>query len=137
MPLSVGTVEMIPVSYTHLDVYKRQEYACIFPLISPRDCTMPQNQNFCSCPHTPGSVTADEVPPICDPTTQTTQTGVAAYPTIRELLVAKLMGTQGVVSSICPQHVADNASGDDPLYGYRPAMTAIIDHVKAGIGTVD
>ena len=113
------------------------EYACIFPLISPRDCTMPQNQNFCSCPHTPGSVTADEVPPICDPTTQTTQTGVAAYPTIRELLVAKLMGTQGVVSSICPQHVADNASGDDPLYGYRPAMTAIIDHVKAGIGTVD
>ncbi len=62
------------------------------------------------------------------------QTGVAAYPTIRELLLAKLMGTQGVVSSICPQHGADNAAGDDPLYGYRPAMTAIIDRVKAGIG---
>ncbi|MGO9838220.1 MAG: hypothetical protein ACLP1X_28910 [Polyangiaceae bacterium] len=116
------------------------EYACIFPLVdamgSPvsRDCTLPENQNVCECPHTQGSVTADELPPICDPTTQTTQTGVAAYPTIRELLLAKLMGTQGVVSSICPQHGADNAAGDDPLYGYRPAMTAIIDRVKAGIG---
>ena len=116
------------------------EYACIFPLVdqtgapTTRDCTLPQNQNFCQCPHTQGSVTADQLPPICDPTTQTTQTGVPAYPTIRELLLGKLMGTQGVVSSICPQHPADNAAGDDPLYGYRPAMTAIIDRVKAGIG---
>jgi hypothetical protein len=116
------------------------EYACTFPLVDAmgnpvtRDCTLQENQNFCECPHFQGAVTADQLPPICDPATQTTQTGVAAYPTIRELLLAKLMGTQGVVSSICPQHGADNAAGDDPLYGYRPAMTAIIDRVKAGIG---
>jgi hypothetical protein len=79
-------------------------------------------------------VTAEELPPICDPATQTAQTDEAAYPTIRELEVAHLMGTQGIVSSICPQHVADNATHDDPLYGYRPAMTAIVDRVKGGIG---
>jgi hypothetical protein len=48
-----------------------REYACVFPLVdsmgnaSPRDCTLAQNANFCDCPHTAGSVTADELPPIC------------------------------------------------------------------------
>jgi hypothetical protein len=116
-----------------------REYACTFPLSdqngvpTTRDCTQPQNQNFCDCPHAQGSVTADELPPICDPTTQTTQTGAKAYPTIRELELAHLMGTQGIVSSICPQHVADNSTQDDPLYGYRPAVAVIIDRLKNGL----
>jgi hypothetical protein len=112
-----------------------REYACTFPLVdqmgapSPRDCTATQNQNFCDCPHTQGSVTAQELPPICDQTTQTQQVGAKAYPTIRELLLAKLMGTQGIVSSICPIHVAEMGAGD-PLYGYRPAVAVIIDRLK-------
>jgi hypothetical protein len=113
-----------------------REYACIFPLVnsagqpSPRDCTQSQNSNFCDCPHVAGSVNAQELPPICDQTTITTQTGAKAYPTIRELLLAKKMGNQGIVSSICPIDVADNATGDDPNYGYRPAVAVIIDRLK-------
>ncbi len=112
-----------------------RQYACIFPLAdatgapAPRDCTLMQNQNFCDCPHTAGSVNAMELPPICDQTTITKQTGAKAYPTIRELLLAKKMGTQGIVSSICPEHVAEMGAGD-PLYGYRPAVAVIVDRLK-------
>ncbi len=111
------------------------QYACTFDLVdatgtpAPRDCTLMQNQNACDCPHTAGSVNAMQLPPICDQTTITKQTGAKAYPTIRELLLAKKMGTQGIVSSICPQHVAEMAPGD-PLYGYRPAVAAIVDRLK-------
>jgi hypothetical protein len=117
-----------------------RQYACTFPLSdgagnpASRDCTLPQNANFCDCPHTAGGVTAQELPPICDRTTPTMQTGAKAYPTIRELLLAKLLGTQGVVSSICPIHVADNATHDDPLYGYRPALEVIVNRMKCSIG---
>jgi hypothetical protein len=116
-----------------------REYACIFPLAdtngSPttRDCTMAQNQNFCDCPHTSGSLTADELPPICDQTSQTTQTGAKAYPTIRELELAHLMGAQGIVSSICPQHVAEESPGD-PLYGFRPGISLLVSHLAPAIG---
>jgi len=116
-----------------------REYACTFPLSdatgapTPRDCTLPQNQNFCDCPHTAGSVTLDQLAPVCNQTTITQQTGAKAYPTIRELELAHLLGAQGIVSSICPIDVADNAAGDDPLYGYRPAVAAIIDHLKNGL----
>ncbi len=112
-----------------------REYACTFALSdimgnpTTRDCTQAQNQNFCDCPHTAGSVTADQLPPICDQMTQTTQTGAKAYPTIRELELAHLMGTQGIVSSICPIDVAEKMPGD-PLYGYRPAVAVIVDRLK-------
>ncbi len=113
-----------------------RQYACVFDLVdptgtpAPRDCTLIQNQNFCDCPHTAGSVNASQLPPICDQTTITKQTGGKAYPTIRELLLAKMMGQQGVVSSICPIHVADNATHDDPLFGYRPAVELLVDRLK-------
>jgi hypothetical protein len=112
-----------------------REYACIFPLADaqgnpkPRDCTLPQNQNFCDCPHMAGTVNSSQLPPICDTNNFTQQTGAKAYPTIRELTLAKLMGNQGIVSSICPQHVAEMGAGD-PLYGYRPAVAVIIDRLK-------
>ena len=118
-----------------------REYACIFALSdangnpSPRDCTLPQNRNFCDCPTGPNSLTPEELPPICDPNTPTTQTGAKAYPTIRELQLARLVGKQGIVSSICPIHVKDaSASGlDDPLYGYRPAVAVIVDRLKSAL----
>jgi hypothetical protein len=52
-----------------------------------------------------------------------------AYPGIRELEVARALGDRSVVSSICPIHTADNAQKDDPLYGYRPAMQALVDRL--------
>jgi hypothetical protein len=34
-------------------------------------------------------------------------------------------GGQGIVSSLCPIHVTEQTPGD-PLYGYRPAVDAIV-----------
>jgi len=116
-----------------------REYACTFPLVdqngtpTTRDCTLAQNQNFCDCPHVPGSLSGAQLPPICDPTTQTTQTGAKAYPTIRELLLAKMMGPQGIVASICPQHVAEESPGD-PLYGFRPGISMLISRLGPALG---
>ncbi len=53
-----------------------------------------------------------------------------AYPSVREMVIAHKMGTQGIVSSLCPIHVQDNAQMDDPLYGYRPAVNAIVNRLK-------
>jgi hypothetical protein len=108
-----------------------REYACTFPLVdgsgapAPRDCTLAQNANFCDCPHAAGTLTALQLPPICDTTTFTLQTGAKAYPSIRELLLAKLLGTQGIVSSICPEHVTEQVPGD-PRWGYRPAIGILV-----------
>ncbi|MGH7434208.1 MAG: hypothetical protein ACRENE_00870 [Polyangiaceae bacterium] len=108
-----------------------RQYACIFPLMDSsgtpvtRDCTLAQNANFCDCPHLPSTLNAQQLPPICDTITPTLQVGAKAYPTIRELLLAKLLGTQGIVASICPEHVQESSPGD-PLWGYRPAIGTLI-----------
>jgi hypothetical protein len=61
------------------------------------------------------------------------QVSAKAYPTIRELLVAQQVGPQGVVASICPIHVVDSATNDDPLYGYRPLVTGLVNHIKPAL----
>ena len=115
-----------------------REYACTFPLTTPRDCTDtldPAVQYACDCPSAAG-LTPQQLPPICDPTTPTQQIGAKAYPTQRELLLAQVMGAQGIVSSLCPIHVQP-AAGDtiatDPLYGYNPAVNGIVDRLKVSI----
>ncbi len=107
-----------------------RQYACIFPLATPRDCTQAQNDYQCDCPAVATGLTADEVPPLCNAQTPTQQVSAKAYPTIRELQVARLLGNQGIVSSLCPIDVSDNATGDDPNYGYRPAVATIINRLK-------
>jgi hypothetical protein len=100
-------------------------YACTFPLAKARDCTDPTiNASGCDC--------AEKTPPagstgweLCDPSNPTQQIAAKAYPTFRELYLAKLMGAQGVVSSLCPIDIVEKTPGD-PLYGYRPAMASII-----------
>jgi hypothetical protein len=114
------------------------EYACTFPLEAPRDCTDPNIAPLCDCPSENGSadggvapLSPDEVPPVCDPQTPTRQLYAKAYPTIRELLLAKLMGpAQGIVASICPQETQDTSS---PVYGYRPAVALLIDRLKTAL----
>ena len=108
-----------------------RQYACTFKLQTPRDCTAQANSNSCDCPSTANGLTPVQLPPLCNPNTPTQQTGAKAYPTIRELMVARMMGHQGIVSSLCPIDVADNTSGNsDPLYGYRPAVAVIIDRLE-------
>jgi hypothetical protein len=118
------------------------EYACVFQLATPRNCD-PTNANnseadiaSCDCSTagpggTPPTLPADHVPSVCDSQTPLQQDYAKAYPTIRELELAQKLGSQGIVSSLCPIHLADNGAGNDPLYGYRPAISAILDRLKA------
>jgi hypothetical protein len=145
-----------------------REYACIFQLPTTptnlqRDCSaLPADTiegNSCDC--VPGGGWSmgmaaaatgnsnDEVPPLCSKTSTdgtiqstvgdyTVQTYAKAYPTTRELMLANMMGGQGIVSSLCPIHTdpaAGTTSATDPLYGYNPAVNAIVNRLKSALGS--
>jgi hypothetical protein len=97
------------------------QYACIFGLPAPRDCSS-GNVNGCDCG--PGTDN-----PVCDPTTPTTQLRAKAYPSLRELATLKALGTQGIVGSICPTQISDPSRAD---YGYRLAVNGILGRLASG-----
>src|ERR1019366_5507674 len=104
---------------------------CTFPLATPRDCRQVGAQEGCDCAESPppaGSTGWE----LCDPNDPTKQIAAKAYPTFRELYLAKLMGQQGVVSSLCPIHVTEQGA-NDPLYGYRPAVAAILGRLTGSL----
>ncbi len=90
------------------------QYACVFPLTKPRDCSKPL-VNGCDC--SPGNNN-----PLCDPMNGNIQVRAKGYPGLRELAVLKGIGSQAVVASVCAAQVT---SPLQPDYGYRPAMAAI------------
>jgi hypothetical protein len=106
------------------------EFACIFQLPKPRDCSDPMYLGACDC--SMGS--PNQNTPLCQGSNgnyTTTQVNGKAYPSVREMIIAHAMGAQGIVSSLCPIHVAP-ANGDsppDPLYGYRPAVNTIVNRL--------
>jgi hypothetical protein len=122
------------------------EYACTFALAKPRACddaaTQADPTLFDSCECEPplagtGAFTHAQVPAVCNDAKPTQQDYAKAYPTVRELLLAELLGkvpgaNEGVVSSICPIHAVEGEAGD-PLYGYRPAMSAIVNRLKGNL----
>jgi len=69
------------------------QYACTFPLATPRTCQ--PNDASCDCSPERGP----NLPPLCE--NGTTQTRGKAYPTPRILRVARDLGTRGVIGSIC------------------------------------
>ncbi len=105
------------------------ESACIFPLPTPRDCTLAENSQACSCPRSTTARPPSDLPPFCDATNPTMQIAARAVPTPRELLLAKKLGAQGVVGSICPVHVVPE-NPEDPLFGTRPAIATLLARVK-------
>ncbi len=127
----------------HQGLVVDREYACIFKLATPRQCddasiaADPTLVDACEC-ETPmpgtGAFTHAQVPAVCNDATPTQQDSAKAYPTIRELLLAQLLGqvpgaNEGVISSLCPIHTVEAAAGD-PLFGYRPAINAIVGRLK-------
>jgi hypothetical protein len=90
----------------------------------------------CDCPAAAGGLTHAQTPPLCDDSDPTRQIYAKAYPTPRELLVARMLGTQGIVASLCPEHPVDLGTADapDPLYGYRPAVATLVDRLKTALG---
>jgi hypothetical protein len=125
------TYKQRPISTDPSATYWDLAYACTFPLTTPRDCTQVGAQEGCDCATStpPAGSTGWE---LCDPSNPTIQVAAKAYPTVRELTLAKLMKGQGVVSSLCPIHVTEQGA-DDPLYGYRPAMSAIISRLQTAL----
>ena len=102
------------------------QYACTFPLPS-KDCTLAVNQGACDC--TGNAATDPGGPPLCDPQARTHQIFGKAYPQSRYQLVAKALGQQAVVASIC----AKNTTGDQsaPSFGYNGAMQAIASRLRS------
>jgi hypothetical protein len=104
------------------------EYACIFPLAAPRDCTA---GGGCDC----GDPKNDS--PLCaaDPNhggDRTLQVRAKAYPGLRHLQVLRDLGPQGVAASVCPVNLVDDTRAD---YAYRPAIQALITRVQARLLT--
>ncbi len=92
------------------------QFACTFDLPTPRDCTI---ESPCDCaPGSPGA-TASDGPPLCDPNARTRQVRGKAYPSTRELRVAKGLGAQSVVRSICTP--------------FLPALTALFDRLVTDV----
>jgi hypothetical protein len=120
--------------------YSDLEYACTFQLPVPKNCDLPQYYGACDClasapdagifaPPNSGSSLCQKNP---DGTYSDTQLYGKAYPAIDELYVAEQMGQYGIVSSLCPIHTVET-SAPDPLYGYRPAIAAVVDRVKTAL----
>jgi hypothetical protein len=106
------------------------QYACIFPLAVPRDCTLlDPNVDNCDC----YAGTLDR--PLCEQTPGVTPPGTTQYwakanPGLRQLEVLKGFGdqtTNAIVASICARNTSDPSRPD---FGYRPAMAAIIERLQ-------
>lgn len=103
------------------------QYACVFPLIEPRDCASGDPLRACDCALGPDPVTND---PLCqDPSSGqygTTQYYAKAFPALRELEVARLLGARAQVASICSANLHDPSAAD---YAHDPAMQLVLDHL--------
>ncbi len=99
------------------------QYACTFELAQPRTCDA--SDPGCDCTGAPG--------PLCDPSNPHVQVRAKAYPGIRHVALAKSLGKNGIVASICPEDTRD-ASPANARYGYRPAVRSIADQLGKLIG---
>jgi hypothetical protein len=107
------------------------QYACIFPLSPPRDCSQlsPATDN-CDCYQgVLDRPLCEQTPGVTPPSR--TQYWAKAYPGSRELQVLKDLGaktTNSIVASICARNV-DHP--ENPDFGYRPAVAAIIERLQS------
>ena len=97
------------------------QFACTFSLPVPRNCVA--SDPSCDCGGTKN-------PPLCGASGQQ-QIRAKAYPTLRELMVVRAMGDQGIAGSTCPISVTE--SKNSPLYGYNPATAAILDRLRQSL----
>ena len=86
------------------------QYACIFQLAQPRDCSQVPAGTYCDC----GVGNYAQSTALCQSnggTYSTIQINGKAYPSVREMVIAHKMGAQGIVSSLCPIHVTEQGAG--------------------------
>ncbi len=68
--------------------------------------------------------------PLCALDDRRVQIRGKAYPSRRPLLLAKNMGEQGIVASLCPKQLTRPEADD---YGYRPAVRAITSRLERSL----
>jgi hypothetical protein len=106
------------------------QYACIFPLPTPRDCdALDPNLQACDC------YAGDRDRPLCEPTPGSSEAGSLqywgkAYPSIRQLELLRGVGSRAVVTSICARNTSDPSASD---FSYRPALAALVDGMEPSL----
>jgi hypothetical protein len=100
------------------------QYACTFPLPASmqRDCSNPSNE-LCDC------TDENNDSPLCAPAPnnggqRTLQVREKVFPSRRQLAVAKALGRQAAVGSICAPQTSNPSAAD---YGYRQSVKIILD----------
>ncbi|MBI4704975.1 MAG: hypothetical protein HY744_28040 [Deltaproteobacteria bacterium] len=99
------------------------QYACVFDLGEPRDCTDPM-MVACDC------ADPNNDNPLCqadDNSFGQIQYRAKAFPGLRELSLLKAVGAQAVVASICPRQAGDPEAAD---FGYRAAVAATLQRIE-------
>jgi hypothetical protein len=112
------------------------QYACSFPLATPRDCDAIPAGTGCDCDtDDEGENPTMTKNPLCGTAGNygPDQIRAKAYPGLRHLDVLKRFGANSIVASICPK-IVDPAQRQDPSYGYNPAVGAIVDRLKEALG---
>lgn len=109
------------------------EYACIFPLPEPRDCSLLDAELGCDCRE--GDLDrplCEQQPGVSEP--GTTQYWAKAYPGTRQLQVLRDYGDNSIVASICARNVDISTRDSRADFGYRPAVDAIVERLKERFG---
>ena len=109
-------------------------YACTFTLETPRDVSATDIAG-------PGDCNKHYDSEACNPVakseaTTRKQIRAKAYPTTRELQLARALGSRGIAASLCPLRIAPAAGltkDSDPDYGYNPAVKSIVDRLADAI----
>ncbi len=98
------------------------QYACIFELPTPRDCTSVSTGSGCDCFSNPDPSTL--MSPLCqgtDGSYSTVQRYAKAYPGVRQLEVARDLGPNAIVSSACPKTLGPTS----PAHAYVPVFDSL------------
>jgi hypothetical protein len=100
------------------DLYERDATGTPVPVL--RDC---KGTETCDCD-------GKKDLPLCAPGDPTVQVKGKAYPTRRQLMLARDLDRQGIATSLCPKQLTDPSADD---YGYRPAMRAITSRLERSL----
>jgi hypothetical protein len=120
--LAPDSVTFNAINGKERDVFDDLQFSCIFPLPESRSCANVAQGSACDC-----QTDKFQGNPLCwDQGTSTytsTQRFAKAYPAPRILSVLQAVGTQAVVSSICPKDMDDTNARD---FGYRPVIGTFV-----------
>lgn len=103
------------------DLYERLDDASGTATPVRRTCSASDRANrLCDCDGTKDT-------PLCAADDRNVQIRGKAYPTRRELMLARELAAQGIVASLCPKQLTSPEADD---YGYRPAVRAVTSRLE-------